>query len=75
MNMNQRYHWRKATDINRDFAFFELVQDGVPLLDVGYPNAGKLELTFNPSIVGQVIPYEDFISLLIEGRAMADLDR
>ena len=75
INMNPRYRWRKTTDINRDFALFELLQDNVPVLDIGYSNTGTLELAFNLSITDQVISYEDFTSFLAEGRNMADRDR
>ncbi len=73
--MTQKLRWRKVTDINRDFALIELLQYDVPILDIGYSNSGKFELAFNLMIANQIIPYEEFMTCLVEGRNMADLDR
>ncbi len=69
------YRWRKATDINREHALFELLEDDNPVLDVGFTDQGLFEVTFNPSSGGKVMEWDQFLSLLAEGRALAAQDR
>ena len=69
------YRWRKITDINRDHPLFELLHVDVPLLDVGFTDEGSFEVAFNPSIVGRVLEFRQFVKLLDEGRSLAELDR
>jgi hypothetical protein len=69
------YRWRKATDINREYALFELLESDNPILDVGFTDEGVLELTFDPSIAGKVIEWDQFLNLLAEGRALVAQDR
>lgn len=69
------YRWRKTTDINRAYALFELMDDTVPLLDVGFTDEGIFEIAFNPSIGGKVMEWEQLQKLLDEGRSIAERDR
>jgi hypothetical protein len=52
------YRWKKAGDINREYALFELLADNIPILDVGFSDAGVLEVAFNSSIAGLIIERE-----------------
>lgn len=73
--MSAVYRWRKTTDINRENALFELLDDQTPILDVGFTDAGIFEVAFNPSIGGKVVEWEQLLRLLKEGRALAEDDR
>jgi hypothetical protein len=75
MNEIPAYRWRKATDINREYALFELLENGSPVLDVGFSDEGLFEVCFNPSIAGKVMEGDKFMKLLAEGRALAVQDR
>ena len=69
------YRWRKASDVTREYALFELINDDVPVMDVGFSDDGTFEIAFNVSISGVVIDLEKFLELLEEGRALAERDR
>jgi len=69
------YRWRKTTDINREYALFELLEGEVPVLDLGFSDEGILELAFNPRVSGRIFELEKFLKLLDEGRALAEHDR
>lgn len=69
------YRWRKTTDINREYALFELLEGETPVLDLGFSDEGMLEVAFNPSVSGRIFGLEQFLKLLDEGRALAELDR
>lgn len=42
MMIEKSYKWRKATDINREYALFELMDDSTQILDVGFTHERKL---------------------------------
>ena len=69
------YRWRKATDVNREHALFELLDGEVPVLDAGFTDEGVFEVTFNSSISGKVVEWSKLLKLLEEGKAFADRDR
>jgi hypothetical protein len=69
------YRWRKTTDINREHALFELLDDDNPLVDVGFTDEGVFEVAFNPSIGGKVMEWDQFLELIREGRTLAERDR
>lgn len=69
------YRWRKTTDINREYALFELLDGQTPILDVGFTDKGIFEISFNPSIGGETVEWEQFLTLLNEGRTLAEGDR
>jgi hypothetical protein len=69
------YRWRKASDINREYALFELLEDGEPILDVGFSDAGIFEIAFNPGMAGALIEWEQLRKLIEEGKRLAELDR
>jgi len=69
------YHWRKTTDINREFATFELIVSGVPILSVGFTDAGLFELEFFEAIKGITFEWDRFHNLILEGRKAAENDR
>ncbi|HAG75475.1 MAG TPA: hypothetical protein DCL53_08460 [Thauera sp.] len=75
MSTSSNYRWRKATDINREHALFELLDGETPILDVGFTDEGVFEVAFNPSIGGNLIEWERLLNLLDEGRALAERDR
>jgi hypothetical protein len=69
------YRWRKATDINREHALFELMDGESILLDVGFSDEGIFEIAFHDGIGGTVLGRDRFLTLLEEGRALAEADR
>lgn len=69
------YRWRKVTDINREFALFELLDGETLLLDVGYTDEGLFEVAFSQGISGRTVEVSQLLRLLEEGRALANLDR
>jgi hypothetical protein len=69
------FRFRKAGDINRDNALFELLSDDVPILDVGFTDDGTFEVAFNERIGGIVIPWTQLQEWIEKGRPMAELDR
>jgi hypothetical protein len=75
MSISKNYRWRKVTDIDREFAIFELLGDGKVLLDVGYSDAGVFEIVFNEEIVGLVLDWARFEELIEDGRKIAERDR
>ena len=69
------YRWRKTTDINREHALFELLDGEHALLNVGFTDQGIFEISFNSNIGGMVIEWEQLMSLVGEGRSLAERDR
>jgi|HubBroStandDraft_2_1064218.scaffolds.fasta_scaffold326586_2 hypothetical protein len=67
--------FRKAGDINRENALFELLSDDVPILDVGFADDGTLEVAFNEAIGGLIFPCTKLQEWIEKGRKMAELDR
>jgi hypothetical protein len=75
MVVSKSYRWRKTSDINREYALFELLEDEEPVLDVGFSDAGIFEVAFNPGIAGTLIEWEQFQKMIEEGKRLAELDR
>lgn len=73
--MSRSYRWRKATDINRRFATFELLADEKFIFDVGYSDSGVFEVAFNEEIAGLVLEWAQLKQLVEDGKRMADLDQ
>lgn len=69
------YHWKKTTDINREYAVFELLADENPILDAGFSDVGIFDITFNAGITGSQIEWNRLRSLIEEGWKLAELDR
>ena len=69
------YRWRKATDINREYALFELLDGDTPVLDVGFTDDGVLEVTFNHCIGGKMMEWDHLRALLDEGKGLTEQDR
>jgi hypothetical protein len=66
--------WQKATDVNREYATFELLKDGDVLFDVGFSDDKKFEIAFGPAIFGLVVEWELFQELVEVGRKFAEED-
>jgi hypothetical protein len=75
MVIHKSYRWRKATDINREYALFELLENDEPVLDVGFSDEGIFEVAFNPGIAGGPIEWEQLRKMIEEGMRLAELDR
>ena len=75
MTISKSYRWRKATDVSCEHALFELMDGGTQILDVGFTDEGVLEVAFNPSTHGIVMPWDHFLTLLDEGKFLAESDR
>lgn len=71
----KRYRWLKVADVNREYALFELWDGEAQLLDVGFSDDGVLEISLNPGVRGKIIDWTQFLTLLEEGRALAERDR
>jgi hypothetical protein len=75
MVTSKSFRWRKVTDVDREYAVFELLADGKPILDVGFSDAGIFEVAFNPEIAGVLIEWEQLQKMIEEGNKLAELDR
>ena len=71
----KNYRWRKATDINREFALFELMTDNVILLDIGFSEEGILEIAFHDGIAGLIVEWSKFKEIIEQGKKLAEADR
>ncbi len=69
------FRLRKATDIRRENATFELLADDVPILDMGFSDEGTFEVAFNEQIGGIIIAWDKLQAWIEEGRRMAEVDR
>ena len=69
------FHLRKTTDVRREYAAFELLADGVPILDVGFSDERTFEVAFNEQIAGIIIDWDKLRDWIEEGRRMAEVDR
>jgi uncharacterized protein with LGFP repeats len=69
------FRFRKAGDINRDNALFELLADEVPILDVGFANDGTFEVAFNKQIGGKIIPWTQLQEWIEKGKAIASEEK
>jgi hypothetical protein len=67
--------FRKAGDINRDNALFELLSNDVPILDVGFADDGTFEVAFNEQIGAVIIPWAQLQEWIEKGKQLAELDR
>lgn len=68
------YRWRKVTDVGREYSLFELLEGDTPLLDVGMNDDGVFEVAFNPAVAGRVMLLDEFVTLLGNGRFLAESD-
>ena len=75
MTTPKSYRWRKTTDINREYAVFELLADEISILDVGFSDTEGFEIVFNDRIAGVLIEWEQFQKLIEDGKALAEQDR
>lgn len=75
MFISKSYRWRKATDINRESATFELLADEKIVLDVGCSDKGVFEVIFNEEISGLMIDWITLQELIEVGRKLAELDQ
>ena len=75
MVTTQNWRWRKISDISRENAIFELMDDQTPMLDVGFSDAGKFEISFNPGVFGKILDWTELQELVEEGRILAERDR
>ena len=66
---------RKCSDIDREYAFFEVVEgDDNILFDIGYSDDKLLEVSFHQSITAKTLPAQLLLELLEEGKKLADDD-
>ena len=71
----EQTRWRKATDIGREHALFELLtKDDVILMYLGFSDDGILELGFSEDIGDVVVNFEDLIRVLQSGKKAAEDD-
>lgn len=66
--------WRKFTDIEREHAIFELLQDDVILLDLGFSDTGQMEITFHRGICEFTVELDRLDQLVRDGVAIATRD-
>jgi hypothetical protein len=69
------YRWRKVTDVGREYALFELMCGETVLLDLGFSDDGRLEISFDTNICGKTVRWDEFADLLKEGETLAMRDR
>jgi hypothetical protein len=70
-----RFGFRKATNIYREYASFELFADGVLILDMGFSDEGTFDVAFSREIGGIKIAWDKLQDLIEQGRTMAEADR
>lgn len=75
MSTKQDIRFRKTTDVNREHALFELLIGEIPVLDVGFSDDNKFEISFNDGIVGKILEYDLLERWIAEGKRLAELDR
>jgi hypothetical protein len=74
MQKLENYHWQKASDINRDYPTYELLDGADVLFDMGYSDDKVLEVAFTSDGSGKVIEFAVLLQLLEKGKALASLD-
>jgi hypothetical protein len=67
--------WRKATDVDREYAMFELMHEDAMLLYVGYSDDGVFEIAFDEIISNGIIDWDSFSRVIEHGRQLADADK
>ena len=66
------FRWRKATDINCEFALFELVKDDdQAILDIGFSDDGNLEISFNHEVI---LNWSELLEAVEWGWLLAEAD-
>ena len=70
---NPAYRWRKATDINREYALFELLRNEEVILNVGFSDSDQFEISFGNR--RQIFEWEYLQKLIKEGRKLAEMDK
>jgi hypothetical protein len=75
MWLPKSYRWRKTTDVNREYAIFELMEGEKILFDVAFSDAGIFEIGFNHEIAGALIEWEKLQKMIEEGKRLAELDK
>ncbi len=75
MSKTMHFRLRKATDINREFAVFELLANDMVILDVGFANSGVLEIAFSEGIAGLIVEWEQLKEFIEQAKEMAERDR
>jgi len=70
-----RASWRKTTDINREYAVFELVHDNTVLLDIGFTDNDVLEIAFHEAVSSTVIDWDRFLQFINKGKKLAEDDK
>lgn len=74
MNLNNA-RWRKVTDVDREYALFELLINDEILLDIGYSDDQVFEVLFGRLCFGIKIDWDFLRDLIEEGRRLADADK
>lgn len=74
MNNNTSFHFRKFTDINRDYPLFELLDGETIIFDIGLSDEGSLEIAFHEGASNRVLKLDEFLKLLEEGRKLVAKD-
>jgi hypothetical protein len=67
--------WRKTTDIDREYAVFELLHNGIILLDVGFSDENVFEIAFHEGLPNTIVDWDHFFAVLDKGRQMAEADK
>ena len=67
--------WRKTTDVNREYAVFELVHDDAVLLDVGFSDDDVFEVAFHEGVSNTVVDWNSFLRVLDSGKKIAEADK
>ena len=75
MSTHRNIRLRKTTDIKREHALFELLVDDVPILDLGFSDSDRFEVSFNQAIIGMILEWELIEQWINQGKEMAILDK
>jgi hypothetical protein len=67
--------WRKSTDVDREYALFELLAGETPLLDVGFSDENVFEVAIHEGASGWIVSWDDLQRHIDDGRRLAIEDQ
>ncbi|MBC8145162.1 MAG: hypothetical protein H7X80_06210 [bacterium] len=67
--------FQKASDVDREYASFELMIDDEIILEVGFSDDGEFQVFFEYAAPGLLVTWSEFQACIERGRELAELDR
>ena len=67
----ENYRYRMATDVNREYPLFELVNSvGEIIFDIGMSDNGEIEIAFNDKILNKIFNLTVIEAWIREGKIL-----